>query len=170
MEEKSGADAQKKVRELIKDSRIAMLTTRGGDGLLHSRPMATSEAEFDGTLWFLTHRRSHKVEELERDPEVHLSYSREGKENYVSVAGTGQLVTDKATIEKLWSEPARAWFPKGLDDPDLAALKVTVIQAEYWDAPAGSLVLAYSYLKALATGKRGDPDLAEHGVTRYASR
>ena len=44
-----------KVRDLIKGIKIAMLTTvNPTDGSLHSRPMATQEAEFDGDLWFFT--------------------------------------------------------------------------------------------------------------------
>ncbi|HEY7412789.1 MAG TPA: pyridoxamine 5'-phosphate oxidase family protein, partial [Vicinamibacteria bacterium] len=38
----------KKLRKLIKDIRIAMLTTVGADGGLHSRPMRTSEVSRDG--------------------------------------------------------------------------------------------------------------------------
>ena len=43
----------KKLGELIKDIRIAMLTTVDEDGSLRSRPMATQDAEFDGVLWFM---------------------------------------------------------------------------------------------------------------------
>ena len=42
-----------KVRQLIKDSEIALLTTVTPDGL-ETRPMVTQEVEFDGDLWFFT--------------------------------------------------------------------------------------------------------------------
>jgi len=41
-------DNVKKLRELIKDMRFAMLTTAEEDGTLRSRPMATQEFDFDG--------------------------------------------------------------------------------------------------------------------------
>ena len=45
MDETTGDDARKKVRDLIKDARIAMLATRGEDGYFHARPMATSKRQ-----------------------------------------------------------------------------------------------------------------------------
>jgi hypothetical protein len=47
----------------------------------------------------------------------------------------------------------RAWFPDGLDDPDLALLKVTVEQAEYWDSSSSMMVHLAGFVKALATGQ-----------------
>ena len=43
-----------KVRELLQDMRIRMLTTVQADGTLHSRPMAMQQAPFDGEPWFFT--------------------------------------------------------------------------------------------------------------------
>ncbi len=167
MEQKVGAEARAKVRDLVKDINIAMLSTRGEDGHFHARPMGTSKAEFDGTLWFLTDKRTAKVDELTRDPEVHVTYSDASKQNYVSLSGSGTIVTDRATIKELWSEPARAWFPKGVDDPDLVAMRVDIEIAEYWDSPSGTLVMAYGYAKAILTGKREENDIGEQGVARY---
>ena len=48
-----GNGSVKKLRKLMKDIRTAMLTTTARDGSLRSRPMTTSEVEFDGTLWFI---------------------------------------------------------------------------------------------------------------------
>ncbi len=166
MDEKTGSEAREKVQTLIKGARIAMLATRGEDGLFHSRPMATSEAEFDGTLWFLTDRRTHKVEQLLADPEVLITYA--SGQNYISVAGRGEIVSDRQRIKELWSETARAWFPQGVDDPNLVAMRIEVAIAEYWDIPSGMLVVAYGYLKAVTSGKRADDaPLSEHGVARY---
>ena len=45
-------DAIAKVRELIKDVRIAMVTIAGDDAALHSRPMYAHQTECDGDFWF----------------------------------------------------------------------------------------------------------------------
>ena len=63
-----------KLNELIKDIGTAMLTTIDG-GVLRSRPMATQEAEFDGTLFFLTGADTHKDEEIKKDNRVNVSYA-----------------------------------------------------------------------------------------------
>jgi general stress protein 26 len=43
-----------KLAKLIKGIKFAMLTTALPDGSLRSRPMATQNTAFDGTLWFFT--------------------------------------------------------------------------------------------------------------------
>jgi len=150
--EKSG-DAVKKLGDLIKDIRIAMLTTVEADGVLHSRPMATQEVEFNGDLWFFTSAASGKAHEISSDQRVNLSYSGKDDNLYVSVSGTAQLVRDKDKIKELWQPMLRAWFPDGLDDPNLALLRISVEKAEYWDSPSSTVVKVVGFVKALATGK-----------------
>ena len=142
-----------KLWELIKDIKIAMMVSEDGGGL-RSRPMWTAGDRFEGDLWFFTRKSAHKVGETGRHPRVNLAYADPGDENYVSVSGTAELVDDKTRLKELWSEPMRAWFPKGLDDPDLGLLRVTVEQAEYWDAPSSTMAFAIGYVKAMVTGKR----------------
>ena len=153
-----------KVAELIKDINIAMMTTEAEDGLLHSRPMATQKTEFDGTLWFFSGLRTGKVSEIDWNPEVNLSYADPGKTRYVSVSGTAEIVDDRAKMAELWSDIYKAWFPQGLDDPDVCLMKVDVAFAEYWDVPSGKMVQAFGFLKALATGERLKLEGESHGV------
>jgi general stress protein 26 len=153
-----------KVAELIKDINVAMMTTEAEDGLLHSRPMATQKTEFDGTLWFFTGLSTGKISEIDWNPEVNLSYSDGSANKYVSVSGTAEIVDDRAKKEELWSAIYKAWFPQGLDDPDLCLMKVEVTFAEYWDVPSGKMVQAFGFLKALATGERLKVEGESHGV------
>lgn len=145
-------ESVKKLREMIKDIEIAMLTTAEPDGSLRSRPMATQKFEFDGDLWFFTRASSPKVDEIEQEHHVNVSYAAPDKQRYVSVSGRARLVRDKNKIEELWSPILKAWFPKGLDDPDLALLKVAVEQAEYWDSPSSTVAQLVGFVKAVATG------------------
>ena len=145
-----------KVWNLIKDIKYAMLTSDDG-GVLRSRPMVASQKEFDGVLWFLTRADAHKVGEVQRDPRVNVSYSDGGSQNYVSLSGSAELVSDRATIKQHWGEAARVWFPKGPDDPNLAILKVKIQQAEYWDAPNSTMLHLYGYAKARLTGSSPSP-------------
>jgi general stress protein 26 len=146
-----------KLGELIKDIRIAMLTTVTSDGRLRSRPMATQGTPFDGDLWFFTEKRSMKVDEIGEQPQVNLSYMDAGSQRYVSVSGRAELVVDRAKAEELWRPVYQAWFPLGLDDPDLALLKVTVEAAEYWDSPSGTMTHLIGLVSALAKGQRYEP-------------
>lgn len=153
----SREEAIQKLGDLIKDIRIAMLTTATPEGALHGRPMATQEAPFDGDLWFFTNASSPKVGEIEEDQHVQLSYAAPDKNTYVSVSGRASLSRDKAKIEELWTPAMKTWFPDGLDDPDLALLKVRVESAEYWDTHSSAVVHVFGFIKAVTTGKRPDP-------------
>jgi general stress protein 26 len=146
----SQRDAIQKLRELIKDINIAMLTTEDADGALRSRPMGTQQAEFDGDLWFMTSVETTKVEEIALNRQVNVSYARPDKNRYVSVSGVAELVDDRAKIEAFWSAIYNAFFPNGKDDPALRLIKVVVEKAEYWDGPTGLVPTLIGFAKALA--------------------
>ncbi len=148
------AESIAKIRELIKDIRVAMLMTVAPDGTLHSRPMMTQEPEFDGTLWFLTGKDTAKAGEVAEHRRVNASYADPDDHRYVSLSGLATLVEDGEKARQLWSPAYRAWFPDGLDDPNLVLLRVDVEAAEYWDAASGRMVALAGFLKALVTGRR----------------
>jgi len=159
--EKAQNDAAK-LGELIKDIRVAMLTTVDKEGRLHSRPMATQQTEFDGTLWFFTDANSVKVHELQRDRHVNVSYANPDDQRYVSVSGMASTMTDRGKMEELWSPLHKAWFPKGLDDPNIALRRIDVDRAEYWDAPSSAVVQLFGFAKAMLTGKRYGEEGVDH--------
>jgi general stress protein 26 len=146
--------ARDKVWTMIREVEVAMMVTLDEGGRLRARPMrAVSVKDFDGTLWFFTDRPSPKTEEIRHDDRVLLSYADPSAQNYVALSGRAQVVRDAARQRELWSEPLRAWFPAGPDDPKAALLKVEVEGAEYWDAPSSSFVHAWGYVKARLTGE-----------------
>lgn len=142
----------KKLRELIKDIDIAMMTTAEPDGTLHSRPMSTQQTEFDGDLWFFTLASAPKVDEVQQNRQVNISYAKTDQHRYVSISGKATLVRDRKKMEELWNPVYKIWFAKGLEDPDIALLKVQVEQAEYWDSPSSPMVKLAGFVKAIATG------------------
>ncbi len=149
-----------KLKELIEDIDFAMLTTING-GQLRSRPMSTQKFELDGDIWFFTSDQTHKVDEIEKDNRVNVAYSEPKDNVYISVSGRARLVKDKEKIEELWNPILKAWFPKGLDDPTLALLQISVEEAEYWDSPNSKIVQLVGFVKALITGTPADG--GEHG-------
>ncbi len=155
MDQQQGkADGIRKLGKLMKGIKVAMLTTAESDGALRSRPMMVQDIEFDGDLWFFTSASSPKVREMQQASQVNVSFAAPDDQRYVSVSGMATLVRDRKKIEELWNPLFKAWFPNGVDDPDLALLKVNVTQAEYWDSPAGKMVAIAGFVKALVTGER----------------
>lgn len=147
-------EAIRKLAELIKDIDIAMLTTVDEDGALRSRPMGTQQVEFDGDIWFFTSDETGKVNEIERQNRVNVSYAQPDKQRYVSVSGTAQLVYDRAKMEELWSPIYKAYFPQGLDDPALRLLKIRAEKAEYWES-SGLIPTILAFAQAMA-GKEAE--------------
>jgi len=143
-----------RLAELIDESSIAMMTTAEPGGSLRSRPLATLQIDSDGRLWFFTSVSSPKVDEIARNRQVNLSYVDPERQDYVSISGTAEIVRDRAKMQELWTPWIEPWFPRGLDDPDLVLLRVTIESAEYWDAPESKVQRLYGLAKAMATGDR----------------
>ncbi len=153
-EAKTQADKIDKLREIVKAVDICMLTTMDEHGDPHSRPMSNNgEIESDGDLWFFTYGSSHKVDEVGRTPKVNASFSDTKGQQYASLTGRAEVVRDRAKIEELWQPQLKAWFPDGVDTPDIALLKVSVEKAEYWDASQSMVAHAVSLVSSLVTGE-----------------
>jgi general stress protein 26 len=131
---------RKKLRKLLKGFRVAMLTTVTPEGALRSRPMATVPMQTDGDVWFLTRDKTLKVDEVEEHSRVNITYASAKDGRYVSLSGTASLVRDAQRVMELWKKRHRKWFPEGKSDPDLAALRVRIDRAEYWDDANGTMV------------------------------
>ena len=150
-----------KFKEKIEDIEICMFSTVEPDGKIVSRPMSTRKMDPDGTLWFFTNELSEKVDDLTTFENVNLAYANVSKQSYVSVSGSAELVRDRMVIEKLWSPILKAWFPRGLEDPNLALLKVIPHSAEYWNASASKMEQIVNVAKAIMQGKQYQS--GEHG-------
>jgi general stress protein 26 len=142
-----------KLWSLIKDIRIGMLTTADDDGTLRSRPMGNLDYEFSGDLWFFTYGGSPKAQDVEQERQVNVAYSNPDDNVWVSVSGTATVVRERERMEELWSPILKTWFPKGLDEPDIALLRISVTKAEYWDAPSSTLIHLYGFVKSQLTGR-----------------
>ncbi|HEX6411544.1 MAG TPA: pyridoxamine 5'-phosphate oxidase family protein [Burkholderiales bacterium] len=121
---------------LVRQMKIGMLTTIEPDGSLRSRPLETVEVDREGRLWFFTQAHSPKSARAEAgDHQVNLSYADPRDEDFASISGTARVVRDVERMRELWTANLDRWFPRGLEDPDLALLEVRIDKAEYWDEP-----------------------------------
>jgi general stress protein 26 len=159
----------KKLNELyglIDGIEIAMFTTRRPDGRLVSRPMAT-QTQAEGTdLYFVTDIESHKLDELEQDPNVNLAYYRDRTKEWVSVSGTAVVSQDRRAIHELYRPDWKAWFGDeggardgGPDDPRLALILVDVHAVSYLKQDKPRPVVLFEVVKGMVTGQK--PDLGE---------
>ncbi len=151
------------VWNLIRSIRFVMFTTRDPGGLLQSRPMTVQQvAQHEQDLWFFMSRTGEVVAHVAREPRVNVAYADAGADVYASIAGTAVLVDDDAMKERLFSPMARAWFPGGPGDPDLALVRVSMLAVEYWIVRENTLVQMLKMARAAVTGT--PPVIGEHGT------
>lgn len=162
MTEVTGKEALERVKTLVEDIDFTMLTTVDAQNRLVSRPMSTREMDDAGDIWFFTSEDTQKVDDVQRDHDVGLSYCDAKGMRYVSVAGRASVVHDRAKMGQLWSPSLDIWFADGIDTPGIALLKVTPLDTEFWEPAHGKLVMAAGMLKALVTRDTPD-DTMNHG-------
>src|SRR5215204_2637372 len=118
-----------RLAELTKGEEIALHidTCKGLEG----RPMAIAERTDDGTFRFLAHRGS----DWAAKGKILLAFADDQNGSWVTAKGKQKVRGDRATIERLWSPIAKAWF-EGPEDPELVVLEVRVKEFAWWDTSA----------------------------------
>ena len=151
----SAAETQEIFWSLIKDIKFGMFTHRHEDGMLHSAPLTTQNGKNDhgAVLYFFISRASDIAHCIHRDGNVNVSYAHPGDDSYVSVSGAAAIVENTAKKEALFTSFAKAWFPGGPTDPDLALLEVAIEHAEYWDVKESKMMQLAKMAKAAMTGE-----------------
>ncbi len=146
-EPESAADrARRRAVEIAQDARVCMLTSAGGDGALHARPMTPQQVTDDLEAWFFVSRASEQAKDIAARPRVNVSF--EGGDDWLSVAGAATLVDDRSLVEEMWNPVVEAWFPDGPTDPDVVLLRVDAESAEYWKTPGGRVTSWLSYARS----------------------
>jgi general stress protein 26 len=140
-----------------------MLTTRRADGKLVTRPMATQKRDPIADLWFVTSIETHKVEEIEQEPNVSLGYLDHGSMEWVSVSGRATLSQDRGKIRELYQRDWKAWFEDGggekdggPDDPRLALILVEAESAMYMKAKHSRPRMLFEVARGILTGTEPD--------------
>ena len=154
---------QETLWDLIKDVKFGMLTHRHRNGELHAHPLTTQNKDIDegSLLYFFISEKSGIAERLREDANVGVAYSDPGADSYVSVSGIASFSNDQATKERLFSPMTKAWFPGGVNDPDLALLVIKIGHAEYWDVDESKATQLFKMAKAVVTGEP-PKDMGEH--------
>lgn len=135
MSEKTLADLAKAMRDID----FAMLSTHTDGGAIAARPMSNNQqVDYDGDSYYFTMQDTRTVADIERDPQVSLSFL--GKSGmlgmrpfFVAVEGHADLVRDKGAFEERWSPDLDRWFDRGIDTPGLVMIHVRAARVHYWD-------------------------------------
>jgi hypothetical protein len=82
-------------------------------------------------------------------------------------AGTAAPVGSPDKKREPWSKIAEAWFLDGVDDPDLALVRVRIHQVSYWYVKRSQFVQLLLMARTVVTGTRAS--FGELGV-RFSRR
>jgi general stress protein 26 len=161
----TGDDALTKLRELLKDFPIALMVTTG-DGTTTARPIGVvgDHAAFDGSLWFITDKRSRKVGAIESGATTSLLFQNDKEGAYLHLTGRAFVVEDRERLAQLYTTLQRTWFPLGLDDPNITLVRFDAEQGDYWDSHDSLVRLAFAFAKSIVTktpGKSGNAGVAK---------
>jgi general stress protein 26 len=165
-------DAARRLHELIREIKTALLVTRRPDGHLVSRPMAVQEKSAPGAdFWFVALKGSDKLDEVGHDPHVNLAFYKDRTREWVSVAGTAFVSDDRDTIRALYMPDWKAWFSDGGDprhgtpeDPRMVLIGVRALSAHFMTVDKPQPVVLFEVAKGMITGTA--PDIGEeHALT-----
>lgn len=153
IENLSSQNAIEKIKELAKKESTCIFTTALTELPLAGAPMNTMDVDDDGVLWFFSNKNSTRNKNIEKDNRVQLFFSNSNNYQFLSLFGTAQVVINPAKAKDLWLPIVKAYFPGGVDDPDLSILKVTPHEAHYWDTKTNKLVALAKMVTGIFKGK-----------------
>ncbi len=153
-------DGKTHLFDVVNDFDVAMLVTHTAD-TIHARPMAIASLDSGMGAYLVTDINSIKVEEISANPHAVLTFQSSRK--FASVRGELTVLRDQALVERMWKETWKVQFPGGKSDPNIALLKFTAHDGEYWDnAGMQGLKYVYDAAKAYLSGETPKTDEGQH--------
>ena len=102
-------------------------------------PMTASlDKHANHAIWFFASRDSRWTAQ----GAATATYASKGHDLFARFAGTLSEETDRARLDKQWSNFVEAWFPGGKTDPNLLFLRMDLGDAEIWSGELGALATA----------------------------
>jgi general stress protein 26 len=133
-EDLQGADAKKKIKELVDKASTCFFCTNLQSGHpFATRPMSVQKLDDSGIFWFLSANDSHKNAELTSNPQVQLLFQGSDYSDFLTLYGTATISQDKQKIKELWNPILKTWFNEGVDDPRISVIRVAPASGYYWD-------------------------------------
>ncbi|AOH54036.1 pyridoxamine 5'-phosphate oxidase family protein [Peribacillus muralis] len=114
---------KEKILNIISDSKTGVLSSVENNKP-HSRYMTFFNDDL--TLYTPSSSKTEKIEEIEKNPNVHIliGYENEGLgDSYLEISGTSKVNDSQELKDKLWNESFEHWF-EGPNDPNYIILQI----------------------------------------------
>lgn len=159
-EDLMGAEAIKKIKELVEKATTCFFCTRiQSDESFSTRPMSVQKVDESGVLWFLSSSDSKKNAEIETNPSVQLLFQGSHYSDFLTLYGTASISRDKAKIKELWQPVIKNWFTEGVNDPRITVISIVPSEGYYWDTKHAKVVGLVKRLVGAMTGKTMDDSI-----------
>jgi len=155
-------EAIDKMKEIISDQRICMFATQLTQAPFSVCPMTVQEVSDEGHILFLSDATSDQNQKILADSRVQLMFSKVSESEFMSVYGRATISKNREKIDKIWDPLAKAWFPKGKNDPNLTIIEVFPEDAYYWDTKDGKIVSMLKIVASAMTGEKMDGGIEGH--------
>lgn len=150
-------EAAIRLRALIGERTVAMVTATNRRFMPASRPLLTQELDDGGVLWFFVPSDGSLALDIETNPRVSATYCDTARHVFVSLSGYARLIYDPDRIFALWDPRVETWFTGGPLDPRLALLRVDIDHAEYWDERSRKRIRLLALAHAALRGEPAAP-------------
>ncbi len=130
------------ISEDMKQIDFCTLSTHAPGGTIGARPMSNnSEVEYDGDSYFFTYQDRQMVSDIEKNPNVGLTYLGSAglkgilgaPGQYIHVEAKARIVRDKAKFAEHWDASLERWCPQGIDTPGMVLIEASANRIHYWD-------------------------------------
>ena len=127
------SDLKKKILSKMDGPTLCALATVTEDGNPWVRYVTPPRMDDDMTIWLATFTNSRKIQQITKNPEVHLTTgvtNPETAESYLQIQGKAEILTDAKTKEDVWFDNLQGIF-SGPDDPNYCVCKISPYYIEY---------------------------------------
>lgn len=110
-------------REVMKQAHYCTLVTVGEEGQPQTRIVDPVEPDQDFVVWLATKNTTRKVAQLRKNSKATLLYFDRATMSYVTLLGSGTLVSDPVEKEGRWQTSWAPFYPQGPKTPELILIR-----------------------------------------------
>lgn len=158
-------NSEKSFWGFIEGFQNAMVATVDGD-TMRARPMVPFINKDDCEIRFLTHRLTHKTDEIKENSNALLTFSNPVTNAHASITGKIKVSEDHALIKELWGPYAETWFTGSPESRDVVAIVFKPEYGQMWNGEKNPVKL----IKEVAVAFNSDtkiPDIVEEKKVNF---
>lgn len=125
------AEARTKAEAILRSLPGLSVATNGENGYPDLRALAIGHVDDVQTIWFSTSSCSKKLKELAADPRATLYGFDMQSMGEFRLFGSFEVRTDTESRKKVWKDEYKAYWPDGIDSPNMTVLKFTTKSGIY---------------------------------------